>query len=206
VPRYHRVTRRAGCQKATTELSLQNLQSLSHIRNPKNTSQLTSPQGEADGVTDGRMTLQAWGRGEFALWLVPRQRVAPPLLEDENTHTHLPLHCLLILPGHHLDCYFYALLPPCHLFPLLSPPSDPSVTHCVQLAHHCLLIVIFKGGPPSSHCGVSPPVLSMGWALSRSSPPPSSPSPLTSLAYPSIVHHILPGHHRQSIKSCNCLH
>jgi hypothetical protein len=28
------------------------------------------------------------GGGEFALGLVPRQRAAPPLLEDENTHTH----------------------------------------------------------------------------------------------------------------------
>ncbi len=38
-----------------------------YIRNPTDTRQLTSPQGEADGVTDGRMTLQAWGGGEFAL-------------------------------------------------------------------------------------------------------------------------------------------
>ncbi len=41
------------------ELSLQNLQSLSHLRYPMDTRQLTSSQGEADGVSDGGMTLQA---------------------------------------------------------------------------------------------------------------------------------------------------
>jgi hypothetical protein len=60
-PRCHRVTRQAGCQKATTELSLKNLQLLSHLCYPTDTHQLTSPQGEADGVSDGGMTLQALG-------------------------------------------------------------------------------------------------------------------------------------------------
>ncbi len=55
------MTRRAGCQKATTELSLRNLQLLSHLRYPTDIRQLTSPQGEADGVFDGGMTLQALG-------------------------------------------------------------------------------------------------------------------------------------------------
>ncbi len=86
-PRCHRVTRRAGCQKATTELSLQNLQSLSHLHYPTDTRQLTSPRGEVDGVSDGGMTLQALGGGEFALWLVPRQRVAP-FYRRSRTHTH----------------------------------------------------------------------------------------------------------------------
>jgi hypothetical protein len=90
--------------------------------------------------------------------------------------------------------------PPRHLLTPLLPPSDPSVTHHVQPAHHRWLIVIFKGGPLSSHCLVSPPVLLMGWALLHSSPPPpSSPSPLTSLSCPSIAHHILPGLHCQLI-------
>jgi hypothetical protein len=39
-PKCHRLRRRAGFQKAT--------QSLSHIRYPMDTRQLTSPQGEAD--------------------------------------------------------------------------------------------------------------------------------------------------------------
>ncbi len=55
------MTRRAGCQKATTELSLQNLQLLSHLRYPTDIRQLTSPQGEADGVSDRGITLQALG-------------------------------------------------------------------------------------------------------------------------------------------------
>ena len=38
-----------------------NLQSLSHLPYPTDTRQLTSPQGEADGVSDGGMTLQALG-------------------------------------------------------------------------------------------------------------------------------------------------
>ncbi len=75
-PRCHRVTRRGECQKVTTELSLQNLQSLSHPRYPMDTRQLTSSQGEADGVSDRDMTLQALGGGEFALRLVPRQSAA----------------------------------------------------------------------------------------------------------------------------------
>ncbi len=62
-PRYHSVTCRAGCQKATTESSLKNSKSLSHIRYPMDTHQLTSPQGEADGVSDGGMTLQVGGGG-----------------------------------------------------------------------------------------------------------------------------------------------
>ncbi len=81
------MTRRAGCQKATTELSLRDSQSLSHLRYPTDTRQLTSPQGEADGVSDGGMTLQALGEGEFALRLVSRQRVAP-LYWRSRTHTH----------------------------------------------------------------------------------------------------------------------
>jgi hypothetical protein len=43
------------------ELSLQNSQSLSHLRYSTDTRQLTSPQGEADGVSDGGRTLQALG-------------------------------------------------------------------------------------------------------------------------------------------------
>jgi hypothetical protein len=43
------------------ELSLQNLLSLSHLCYPTDTHQLTSPQGEADGVSDGGMMLQALG-------------------------------------------------------------------------------------------------------------------------------------------------
>ncbi len=87
--------------------------------------------------------------------------------------------------------------PPRHLLPLLLPPSDPSVTHCTKPAHHRWLIVIFKGRPLSSHRLVSPPFPLMRWASSHfSTPPPSSPSPLTSLACPSIAHCILPGHHR----------
>ncbi len=87
MPRCHRVTRRAECQKATTELSLQNLQSLSHLHYPMDTRQLTSSQGEADGVSDRGMTLQALGGGEFALQLVPRQRAAA-FYRRARTHTH----------------------------------------------------------------------------------------------------------------------
>jgi hypothetical protein len=105
-PRCHRVTRQAGCQKATTELCLRNSQSPSHLRYPMDTHQLTSSQGEADGVSDGGMTLQALG-GEFALRLVPRQRAAP-FYRRTRTHTHtqaknayLNLFCLD--SGRHTD-------------------------------------------------------------------------------------------------------
>ncbi len=131
-------------------------------------------------------------------WALSRSSPPPPSYPSPLTSLSCPSIAHHILPGHHhwLIVIFTRSSPPCHLLPLPSPPSDPSVTHCVQLAHYCRLIVIFKDGPSSSHCHVSPLVLSMGWALLRSSPPPpSSPSPLTSLACPSIAHHILPGHH-----------
>ncbi len=90
-PRCHRVTRRAGCQKATTELSLQNLQSLSHQCYPTDTRQLTSSQGEADGVSDKGMTLQAWG-GWICLAVGTASEGSSLLPEDENTHTHTHLN------------------------------------------------------------------------------------------------------------------
>jgi hypothetical protein len=46
VPKCHRVMHRVGRQKVIMELK--GLQSLSHLCLPKNTCQLTSPQGEAD--------------------------------------------------------------------------------------------------------------------------------------------------------------
>ncbi len=51
------------------------------------TRQLTSSQGEADGVSDGGMTLQALGGGKFALRLVLRQRAAL-FYQRTRTHTH----------------------------------------------------------------------------------------------------------------------
>jgi hypothetical protein len=71
-PRCHRVTRRAGCQKATMESSLRDLQSLSHLHYQTDTHQLTSPQGEADGVSKREYDVAGVGGGECALWLVPR--------------------------------------------------------------------------------------------------------------------------------------
>jgi hypothetical protein len=58
-------------------LSLQNLQLLSHLRYPMDTRQLTSPQGEADGVSEREYDVAGIGGGEFALRLVPHQRAAP---------------------------------------------------------------------------------------------------------------------------------
>ncbi len=81
------MTRRAGCQKATTELSLQNLQLLSHLRYPMDTRQLTSPQGEADGVSDGGMTLQALGGVNSPCgWYRVRGQL-PSTGGQEHTHT-----------------------------------------------------------------------------------------------------------------------
>jgi hypothetical protein len=76
--------------------------------------------------------------------------------------------------------------------------SNPSVAHRVQPAHHCQLILIFKGGPSSAHCRVSPPV--MRWVSLRSSPlPPYSPSPLTSLTCPFIARCVLRGSQSSTI-------
>jgi hypothetical protein len=83
------VTRRAGCQKATTELSLQNLQMLSHLRYPTDTRQLTSPQGEADGVSDGGMTLQALGGVNLPCgWYRVRGQL-PSTRGGEHTHSYV---------------------------------------------------------------------------------------------------------------------
>ncbi len=85
MPRCHRVTHRAGCQKATTELSLQNSQSLSHLHYPMDTRQLTS--GEADGVSDGSMTLQALGGVNSPCgWYRVRGQL-PSTRGREHTHT-----------------------------------------------------------------------------------------------------------------------
>jgi hypothetical protein len=78
--------RRVGCQKATTELSLQNLQSLSHLHYPTDTRQLTSSQGEADGVSDRGMTLQVLG-GLIRLVVGTASEGSSLLPEDKNTHT-----------------------------------------------------------------------------------------------------------------------
>jgi hypothetical protein len=87
-PRCHRMTRRAGCQKVTTELSLQNSQSLSHLRYPTETRQLTSSQGEADGVSDGGMTLQALGGGNSPCGWYRVSGQLPSTGGREHTHTH----------------------------------------------------------------------------------------------------------------------
>ncbi len=81
------MTRWAGCQKVTTELSLRNSQSLSHLRYLTDIRQLTSPQGEADGVFDGAMTLQALGGVNSPC---DRYRVrGQPLSTGGQEHTHI---------------------------------------------------------------------------------------------------------------------
>ncbi len=84
------MTRRAGCQKAITELSLQNSQSLSHLRYPTDIRQLTSPQGEADGVSDGGMTLQALGgvNSPCDWYRIRGQPLSTGGQEHTHTHTH----------------------------------------------------------------------------------------------------------------------
>ena len=71
------------------ELSLQNLQLLSHLHYPMDTHQLTSSQGEADGVSEREYDVAGVGGGEFTLRLVPRQKVAPLYWRsDTQTHTY----------------------------------------------------------------------------------------------------------------------
>jgi hypothetical protein len=88
------VTHRAGCQKATKELSLRNSQSLSHLRYPTDTRQLTSLQGEADGVSHGGMMLQALGGVNLPCgWYhVKGQLPSNGGREHTHTHTHTPYH------------------------------------------------------------------------------------------------------------------
>jgi hypothetical protein len=69
------------------ELSLQNLRLLSHLRYPTDTRQLTSPQGEADEVSEREYDVAGIGGGEFALRLVPRQRAAS-LYWRLRSHSH----------------------------------------------------------------------------------------------------------------------
>jgi hypothetical protein len=87
-PRCYRVTHRAGCQKATMELSLRNSQLLSHLPYPMDTRQLTSSQGEADGVSDGGMRLQTLGGVNSPCgWYRVRGQL-PSTGGREHTHTH----------------------------------------------------------------------------------------------------------------------
>ncbi len=79
-PKCHRVTRRAGFQQAT--------QSLSHIRYPTDTRQLTSPQGEADVRSlEEVWCCRHWG-GQIHLAVDTASKGSPPLLEVRHTHTH----------------------------------------------------------------------------------------------------------------------
>jgi hypothetical protein len=69
------------------ESSLQNLQSLFHLRYPMDTCQLTSSQGEADGVSDGGMMLQALGGVNSPCgWYRVRWQL-PSTGGREHTHT-----------------------------------------------------------------------------------------------------------------------
>ena len=86
-PRCHGVTRRAGRQKVTTEPS--GLQSLSNIHLPKDTRQLTSPQGEADVRSlEGLWRCRRWGKVN-SLAVETAYYGSPPLLEVRRTHAHL---------------------------------------------------------------------------------------------------------------------
>ncbi len=76
----------AGCQKATTELSLRNSHSLSHLHYPMDTRQLTSPQGEADGVSDGGMTLQVLRGVNLPCGWYRVRRQLPSTGGREHTH------------------------------------------------------------------------------------------------------------------------
>ncbi len=66
-----------------------NSQSLSHLRYPMDTRQLTSSQGEADGVSDGGMMLQALGGvNSPCSWCRIRGQL-PSTRGREHTHTHM---------------------------------------------------------------------------------------------------------------------
>ncbi len=80
-PKCHRVTHRAGFQQTT--------QSLSYIRYPKDTCQLTSPQGEPDVRSlEGVWHRRRWG-GWIHLAVDTASKGSPPLLEVRHTHTHI---------------------------------------------------------------------------------------------------------------------
>ncbi len=90
-PKCHRVTRRAGYQKVTTECLL-NSQSLSYLRYPETPASLHSPQGETDMRSPRGYDVAGVGGGEFAFWLVLRQRAAPHNWRSSShtlTHTYL---------------------------------------------------------------------------------------------------------------------
>ncbi len=79
-PKCHRVTRWAGFQQAT--------QSLSHVRYPTDTRQVTSPQGVADVQSlEGVWCRRHWG-GWIHLAVDTASKGSPPLLEVRHTHTH----------------------------------------------------------------------------------------------------------------------
>ncbi len=91
-PKCHRVMRRAGHQKVTTECLL-NSQSLFYLRYPETPVSLHSPQGETDVRSPRGYDVTGVGGGEFALRLVPRQRAAPHYWRSSShTHTHMCPH------------------------------------------------------------------------------------------------------------------
>jgi hypothetical protein len=67
---------------------------LSHLHYPMDTRQLTSSQGEADGVSDGGMTLQALGGVNLPCgWYRVRGQL-PSTGGQEHTHTHRVLEVI----------------------------------------------------------------------------------------------------------------
>jgi hypothetical protein len=93
------------------ELSLQNLQLLSHLCYPTDTRQLTSPRGEAGRVSEREYDVAGVGGGEFALRLVPRQRAAP-LYWRLRSHTYTPERLVIFLSAFCEGIYLIPMLYP----------------------------------------------------------------------------------------------
>jgi hypothetical protein len=64
-----------------------NLQSLSYLCYPETPVSLHSPQGETDVRSPRGYDVAGIGGGEFALWLIQRQRAAPST--GGQVHTHM---------------------------------------------------------------------------------------------------------------------
>jgi hypothetical protein len=105
--------------------------------------------------------------------------------ETATQHRHRSLS--LNHPCHHCASHCRAPLTPRHLHPTPSPPSRTPLFHTHRGHHHWLIVVCFMGGQ-SKRIDV---------VIARAPPPPqpSSLSPFTYLARPTIARHIRLGHH-----------
>jgi hypothetical protein len=83
------------------KLSLKKSQSLSHLRYPMDTHQLTSSQGEADGVFEREYEVASIGGVNLPCGWYRVKGSLPSTGGRDHTHTHTPRILIILIKKHH---------------------------------------------------------------------------------------------------------